>query len=307
MSVSSEREPHLLRVFVSYSQHDPASHSPQVLAFANALLDDGVEVELDQYHQNELIDWPRWCEEQLRRERSDFVLMICSAEYKRRIENRVEFDKGRGVFWEGNLIYNALYKAKANERFIPILFSDETDDALPSIVEGWTRFEIGAFGIANRDPGYMKLYRFLTKQPMVAKPKIGQIKILSPVHPDLKSLRSISSVTTLRVLFKGHTGRVYEVFDTKCDVLLDREIIGKGSFKNGFDLKINDLPTGPHTVSVRFKTNRFLDNPIKVPGCSLPEKPPGTSGTLELDVVIGWTRKWTWKYTQDFEGSLDAS
>ncbi|MFN2622592.1 MAG: toll/interleukin-1 receptor domain-containing protein [Chthoniobacterales bacterium] len=177
MSVPPETESSL-RVFISYSQHDPAKHSPQVLAFGNALLDDGIEVELDQYHQEELIDWPRWCEERLRLENSNFVLMICSAEYKRRIENRVDFDKGRGVFWEGNLIYNALYKAKANERFIPILFGDESEDALPSIIEGWTRFTIRAFGTEKGDLGYTKLYRFLTKQPTFTKPKVGKIKIL---------------------------------------------------------------------------------------------------------------------------------
>jgi hypothetical protein len=32
-----------------------------------------------------------------------FVLMICSAEYKNRLENRVPADQGRGVFWEGSI------------------------------------------------------------------------------------------------------------------------------------------------------------------------------------------------------------
>src|SRR5262245_52413356 len=152
-----------VRVFISYSQHDPAEHSPRVLAFGNALLDDGIDVELDQYHQQELIDWPRWCEERLRTENSEFVLMICSAEYTRRIENRVAFDEGRGVFWEGNIIYNSLYKAKANERFIPVLFDDESENSLPSVVSGWTHFRVRAFGIASGDFGYTQLYRSLTK------------------------------------------------------------------------------------------------------------------------------------------------
>jgi SEFIR domain len=116
-----------VRVFISYSQHDPAMHSQRVLTLAHALADDGLDVELDQYHQNELIDWPGWCEERLRPVNSDFVLTICSAEYKRRIENRVAFDVGRGVFWEGRLIFDYLYRAKANERFIPILLGDETE------------------------------------------------------------------------------------------------------------------------------------------------------------------------------------
>ncbi|MGH9551226.1 MAG: SEFIR domain-containing protein, partial [Terriglobales bacterium] len=61
MTVSPEVTTRPLRVFISYSQHDRAGHSSQVLAFGNALRDDGIEVELDRYHQEELIDWPRWC------------------------------------------------------------------------------------------------------------------------------------------------------------------------------------------------------------------------------------------------------
>jgi hypothetical protein len=87
MSTPEQSELRRSRVFISYSQHDPATHSLRVRALSNALVEDGLDVELDQYHQNELIDWPRWCEERLRPKYSDFVLMICSAEYKRRIEN----------------------------------------------------------------------------------------------------------------------------------------------------------------------------------------------------------------------------
>jgi TIR domain len=165
------------RVFISYSQHDPA-HSQRVREIADVLAADGIDVELDQYHQNEPIDWPRWCEERLRPENSDFVLMICSGEYKRRIENRAAANEGFGVSWEGNLIYNYLYKAKANERFIPVLIDNETRDSLPQIVAGWMSFSVRVFGVAGGDPGYARLYRTLTAQPAVPKPSPGPIKFL---------------------------------------------------------------------------------------------------------------------------------
>jgi len=220
MTAPPEVTPRPLRVFISYSQHDPGGHSSRVLAFGNALLDDGIEVELDQYHQEELIDWPRWCEERLRAENSDFVLMICSAEYKRRIENRVAFDEGRGVFWEGNLIYNALYKAKSNERFIPILFDDESEDSLPPIVAGWTRFRIRTFGTGGGDFGYTKLYRFFTKQPAIAKPKLGKIKVLAPeklpsgqIGPSVLSQPINLPYPSLGVLFKGRDDFLKQIHD----------------------------------------------------------------------------------------------
>src|SRR3990170_1175186 len=54
-----------------------------------SVLADGIDVELDQFHTDEIIDWPRWCNEQTSREHSDFVLCVCTAEYYRRIEGSV--------------------------------------------------------------------------------------------------------------------------------------------------------------------------------------------------------------------------
>ena len=71
-----------------------------MLGLAQQLRRDGIDVELDQFHQFELVHWPRWYEEQLRPENSDFVLCVCTAEYKRRIEGSVGADASKGMFWE---------------------------------------------------------------------------------------------------------------------------------------------------------------------------------------------------------------
>lgn len=89
---------HPPRVFISYS-HDSPQHCDRVLALAQQLRRDGIDIELDQYHQQELVHWPHWCEEQLRPENSDFVLCVCTEEYKRRVEGRVAADVGKGVYW----------------------------------------------------------------------------------------------------------------------------------------------------------------------------------------------------------------
>jgi len=167
------------RVFISYAQYEP-EHAGRVLALAQALAADGVDVELDQFHAHELVDWPRWCEERLRPENTDFVLLVCTAEYRRRIEGRVDLDQGRGVFWEGDLIYGDLYRAKANERFVPLLLDDEPESSLPPIVANWNHFRFRRFGLASRDSGYEALYRLLTGQPAISKPKPGQVVRLGP-------------------------------------------------------------------------------------------------------------------------------
>lgn len=168
------------RVFISYS-HDSPEHAARVLALAHALLvADGLDVELDQFHAQELIDWPRWCAERLDPANTDFVLMVCSAEYRRRIEGQVDWDVGRGVFWEGNLIYGYLYRAKANERFVPLLLDDEPQDALPPVVANWNHFRLRRFGVDTGDLGYENLYRLLTGQPATPKPDRGPLKRLPP-------------------------------------------------------------------------------------------------------------------------------
>jgi SEFIR domain len=76
-------------VFISYS-HDTPEHSKRVLQLANALRGQGVDAELDQYHLRP----PRWCEEQLRSEKTAFVLVICTETYRQRVEGQTPGTKG---------------------------------------------------------------------------------------------------------------------------------------------------------------------------------------------------------------------
>ena len=170
----------LVRVFVSYS-HDSPAHSQRVLDLAWALRDHGITVELDQFHQDEIVDWPRWCNEQTSREHSDFVICIATQEYKRRIEGRIPPEKGKGVYWEGSLLDDDLYDEKGNRRLIPVLFDQEEETAIPRFLRGWTRCRMSAFDLA--DPGYEHLLRLLTGQARVEKNPVGRI-------PDLATCRA---------------------------------------------------------------------------------------------------------------------
>lgn len=48
-----------------------------------------------------------WMQAQI--QEADFVLLVCTETYLRRVERRDEPGKGRGVLWEATLIYNLLY------------------------------------------------------------------------------------------------------------------------------------------------------------------------------------------------------
>jgi hypothetical protein len=167
------------RIFISYS-HDSPDHSERVLNLAWSLRDNGMEVELDQFHNEEIIDWPRWCNEQISREHSDFVLCICTAEYKRRVDGKAQPEKGKGVYWEGALLDDDIYDERGNRRIIPLLLGDETDSAIPRFVRGWTYCRLREFTLEDR--GYEQLIRVLTRQAKVEKNALGAVPVLPSQH-----------------------------------------------------------------------------------------------------------------------------
>jgi len=132
------------KVFISYS-YDSPEHSERVLALSNTLRAMGVDAELDRYHVRPPHGWAHWCEEQLRSEVSDFVLVVCTPVYRARVENRVSAEEGRGAYWEGAIVYNYFYNAKGNARFIPVLLLDDAEPGVPMPLDGHTRCRLGAF------------------------------------------------------------------------------------------------------------------------------------------------------------------
>ncbi|MFN7928039.1 MAG: toll/interleukin-1 receptor domain-containing protein [Blastocatellia bacterium] len=188
-----------IRVFISYS-HDSPEHSERVLDLAWALQSHGIEVEIDQFHNEEIVDWPRWCNEQTSRENSEFVVCVCTAEYKRRIDGKVPPEKGKGVYWEGSLLDDDIYDDKDNSRLIPLLFGAELESSIPRFLRGWTHCRANEFTL--EDPGYEHLLRILTKQASVEKNKLGVIPTLptrrapinSPVATKSATLADISRI-----------------------------------------------------------------------------------------------------------------
>ena len=126
-------------VFISYS-HDLQQHSDRVLALSNKLRSMGVDAELDQYHAAPPEGWPQWCEERLRPENSEYVLMICTPTYRERVENKAPANEGRGAFWEGKDIYQYIYDDKTNARFIPVLLGDESEESIPRRLRGYANY-----------------------------------------------------------------------------------------------------------------------------------------------------------------------
>jgi len=159
-------------VFISYS-HDSVEHVERVLELSDKLRSEGVDCVLDQYETSPPEGWPRWMDKKIRY--SKFVLLVCTERYFKRVMGEEQEGKGLGVRWEGNLIYQHFYNTGTfSNKFIPVVYSNIDQQFIPVPLQGATYYNLEATG------GYDDLYRRLTHQPKVRKPKLAKKRALSP-------------------------------------------------------------------------------------------------------------------------------
>lgn len=157
-------------VFISYSQ-DSLSFADQVLSFANKLRREGIDAILDQYEEAPSEGWPRWMENSINR--ADYVIVIGSKGYYDKIYGNVELGKGRGVKWEGNLIYQKLYMSDTmNNKYIPVVFDESDLEYIPIPLQGSTYYNI------SNENGYDRLYWRLRGINTKEKPPLGKLRPL---------------------------------------------------------------------------------------------------------------------------------
>lgn len=171
-------------VLISYS-HDSSVHAKSALALADKLRDDGVDADIDQYEQAPSEGWPRWMEQQIRK--SQFVILICSEVYYRKWTGEEVPQSGRGVAWEAVLARNELYENKVmSSKFIPVFFGDAESTIVPAPLRGHASYSLAPYdkneghtsASLDRADGYRMLYRRLTNQPEIEKPRLGTLKKL---------------------------------------------------------------------------------------------------------------------------------
>jgi formylglycine-generating enzyme required for sulfatase activity len=145
------------RVFVSYSQ-DSTEHSAAVLALAQRLRGEGVDVRLDQFTQAPPEGWPRWMVDQLAE--ADFVLVVCTATYRRRFEGHEAAGVGRGANFEGLIVTQDVFERDARDtRYVPVLLPGAQSDDVPTLLRPFTRHVLPG--------GHEALLRHITRQPGV--------------------------------------------------------------------------------------------------------------------------------------------
>ena len=184
-------------VFISYS-HDGPAHVRAVLCLSNRLRSEGIDCVLDQYETSPREGWPQWMDREIKK--AQFVLMICTETYYRRVMGQEKPGVGHGVAWESTLIYNHIYNTGSqNIKFIPVIFDEAHALYIPTPMQGATRYCVSI------PDGYEQLYNRLIGKPPAEKPPLGKRKALP--QRDVKTDFAVLTVSDLALDIAFHVLR----------------------------------------------------------------------------------------------------
>ena len=143
------------------------------MALADRLREEGIDAILDQYEEAPPEGWMLWAEKQIRD--ADFVLLVCTETYRRRVTKEEVPGRGLGVCWEAQIIYQHIYEdATRNTRFLPVLLGGGEVADIPTPLRAFSHYEV------DTEEGREDLFRRLTNQPRTVKPAIGKPRSLLP-------------------------------------------------------------------------------------------------------------------------------
>jgi hypothetical protein len=135
-------------------------------------------------------------------EEADFVLVVCTETYMRRFRGVEEPGRGLGGSWEGAILTQHLYEVQAeNTNFIPVVFSSPDEAHIPVVLRGVTRYQL------DTEEGYIALYRRLTSQPEILRPKLGQRRVLPPLNSEPSSSTGEDDYSEAEQVIRRHCER----------------------------------------------------------------------------------------------------
>jgi SEFIR domain len=160
-----------LKVFISYG-HDSPEHKERVLGLCVRLRQEGIDCDLDRYHEAPPEGWPAWMRAAIRD--ASFVLVVCSKTVHERFEGTAVRGTGLGAKWEGAIITADLYEREShNVKYIPVVLASEERRHIPDLLSAATFYDL------SKPDGYELLYRRLTGQPEVLRENLGERVVLS--------------------------------------------------------------------------------------------------------------------------------
>lgn len=127
-------------VFISYSWDSP-QHKQRVMELANRLRREGIEAWIDQWEDSPPETWQLWCFRQVAK--ADFVLVVCTETYNKRVLREDDPGTGRGVSWEGGIISGQIYDTNRGQtKFVPAVFSAADVPSVPFFLNGYSVYNV---------------------------------------------------------------------------------------------------------------------------------------------------------------------
>jgi hypothetical protein len=156
------------KVFISYSRDDK-DHSQWVNRLADRLQADGIDVRLDIWKASPGDPLPEFMERAIRE--NDFVLIICTPQYKKKSDNRLG-----GVGYESHVMAAQLFVKRNHPKFIPILRQGKWEEAAPDWLLGAVYIDLSGEG--GDDSAYQELLDTLSMRRQQAPP-LGKLPLNS--------------------------------------------------------------------------------------------------------------------------------
>lgn len=150
------------RVFISYSWEE--GNKSWVKSLADRLIEDGIDVDIDQYDLTLGDRLPEFMEQEITN--ADYVLIICTPSYKEKADNRKS-----GVGYEGHIISGELLENHNEKKFIPIIKEGKPAVCFPVFLTG--KYGIDLSDKEINEQNYQDLLTTLYgvhKKPALGKP-----------------------------------------------------------------------------------------------------------------------------------------
>lgn len=162
----------------SWSDEEVSARKEAVLLVSNLLRANGIDADVDLYHQSEAVDWSRWGPKRVAE--CDFVLVVVSQGWRLAWEGRGDTTKGAGAAAEADGLRSDY--ARNRETFIRkvrlLLLPGADPEDIPDGMHGVPRYSLDSLTRA----GLTELFRSLTDQPEITKPDLGPLPHL-PARP----------------------------------------------------------------------------------------------------------------------------
>lgn len=166
------------KVFASYS-HDSDEHKQWVLQLCTKLVENGIDVNLDQWDLGAGDDITLFMEKGVRD--SARVLVICTDTYVR----KANAGEG-GVGYERLIVTAQLAQDLGTKKFIPIIRQSSTDEKTPIFLA--TRLYIDFTDDGKFDESFKKLLHEIHNVPIIQKPRLGRNPLSDhPSEPEISS------------------------------------------------------------------------------------------------------------------------